>query len=85
MDRNEQIRQRAHQIWEASGCPAGQEAAHWQQAEDQLREEERLDAFDLPQDADGQAALSEDGTLDLTDPGQETAQFADPGRDRQVD
>lgn len=85
MDRNEQIRQRAHQIWEANGCPEGQEAAHWQQAEDQLREEERLDAFDLPQAGDPQAALSDDGTSDLPDAGQETGQFKQPGQDRQAD
>ena len=33
MDKTDQIRQRAHQIWQASGCPDGQADDHWQQAE----------------------------------------------------
>ena len=36
MDKTDQIRQRAHQIWEASGHPEGQAADHWQQAEAEL-------------------------------------------------
>lgn len=32
MDREEQIRQRAHQLWEQEGRPEGREAEHWEQA-----------------------------------------------------
>lgn len=32
MNRDERIRQRAHDIWEREGRPAGREAAHWEQA-----------------------------------------------------
>lgn len=32
----EQIRQRAHHIWEREGCPAGREAEHWQMARTEL-------------------------------------------------
>jgi hypothetical protein len=31
-EREERIRRRAHQIWEASGRPVGQEREHWEQA-----------------------------------------------------
>jgi hypothetical protein len=31
-EREERIRRRAHQIWEASGRPIGQEREHWEQA-----------------------------------------------------
>lgn len=30
------IRARAHQIWEAEGCPEGREAEHWAQAIEEL-------------------------------------------------
>ncbi|HEX2889564.1 DUF2934 domain-containing protein [Vineibacter terrae] len=30
--REEKIRERAHQIWEQEGRPAGQEAQHWERA-----------------------------------------------------
>ncbi|MBM3606343.1 MAG: DUF2934 domain-containing protein [Alphaproteobacteria bacterium] len=48
MDKSEQIRTRAHQIWESEGCPEGREAEHWARAQDELREEGALaddDAF----------------------------------------
>lgn len=85
MDRNEQIRQRAHQIWEANGCPEGQEAAHWQQAEEELRAEEGPDGFNLPPDADEEDAPSENRAPDLTDANQETAQDKKPRRNRLAD
>jgi Protein of unknown function (DUF2934) len=31
-DREERIRERAHQIWEREGKPHGRDAEHWQQA-----------------------------------------------------
>lgn len=33
----EQIRQRAHEIWEEEGCPDGRQAEHWKRAERELR------------------------------------------------
>ena len=35
-DRNEAIRNRAHEIWESEGCPEGREAEHWARAEAEL-------------------------------------------------
>lgn len=32
-DFEERVRQRAYELWEASGCPQGFEAEHWGQAE----------------------------------------------------
>lgn len=32
-DFEERVRQRAYELWEASGCPQGFEADHWFQAE----------------------------------------------------
>ena len=33
----EKIAERAHQIWQQSGCPEGQAEEHWLQAERELR------------------------------------------------
>jgi hypothetical protein len=38
----QQIRARAHELWEQAGKPDGREDEFWQQAERQLRETERL-------------------------------------------
>ncbi|MFV3371785.1 DUF2934 domain-containing protein [Pseudomonas sp. NY15435] len=35
-DREAQIRQKAHDLWEAEGKPSGQAARHWQMAEESL-------------------------------------------------
>ena len=35
-DREQTIRERAYDIWEAEGRPHGQEAAHWQRAQREL-------------------------------------------------
>lgn len=67
MDRNEQIRQRAHQIWEAAGCPDGQHADHWQQAEQELTQEGRLDGSGMPNEPSDVMASPQG---DITDPGQ---------------
>lgn len=52
MDRNERIRQRAHQIWEAAGHPEGQEADHWRQAEEQVGRDGQPDDPGVPDDPD---------------------------------
>lgn len=40
MDNNHDrlIRQRAYELWEAEGRPAGRESAHWEQAEREVSE-----------------------------------------------
>lgn len=38
-DRQERIRQRAHEIWESEGRPEGRDAHHWSQAEQELGED----------------------------------------------
>jgi hypothetical protein len=38
---HEQIAARAKQIWSSKGCPTGQDAENWQEAENQLRAEQR--------------------------------------------
>ena len=40
-DRDQLIRERAHQIWEKEGRPAGREAEHWKQAERDVSEKEK--------------------------------------------
>lgn len=36
MNVEEQIRQRAHEIWESEGCPEGRDVEHWQQARSEV-------------------------------------------------
>lgn len=38
IDRSERIRQRAYEIWQAEGCPPGNELRHWLMAESELDE-----------------------------------------------
>lgn len=58
MDRTEQIRARAHQIWESEGSPEGREADHWAGAERQLRDEGVLSDQD-GQDKDDRDLLTQ--------------------------
>jgi hypothetical protein len=37
-DREDRIRERAHQIWEEQGRPEGRDLEHWHEAERQLHE-----------------------------------------------
>lgn len=39
-DKNERIRARAHQIWEAEGKPDGHEGTHWDRAELEIMRED---------------------------------------------
>jgi hypothetical protein len=39
MDREERIRQRAHEIWEREGRPEGREQEHWDQAVQEIESE----------------------------------------------
>ena len=40
MDREERVRQRAHEIWEREGRPEGQEQQHWYKALEEIALEE---------------------------------------------
>ncbi|QQP87869.1 DUF2934 domain-containing protein [Skermanella sp. TT6] len=39
-DREERVRQRAHEIWIREGRPEGRSDRHWQQAKDEIEVEE---------------------------------------------
>lgn len=39
MDREEQIKRRAHQIWEREGRPKGRQQEHWDQAVQEIASE----------------------------------------------
>lgn len=41
MEREQRIRERAHQIWEEEGRPLGRDAEHWERASRQIEEELR--------------------------------------------
>ena len=50
-DREERIRVRAYAIWEREGRQEGSDLAHWEQAENELREEEAGERQPLGDDA----------------------------------
>lgn len=60
MNNDDQIRLRAHQIWEAAGRPDGFEVDHWQQAEEQLNQEDQ----GVPKEVADVTALPPRETLD---------------------
>ncbi|QDA36925.1 DUF2934 domain-containing protein (plasmid) [Paracoccus liaowanqingii] len=37
MEENDEIRARAHQNWEAEGCPEGKDGEHWAQAKREVQ------------------------------------------------
>lgn len=39
MDRDQRIKERAHQIWESEGRPEGREHEHWQRARREIETE----------------------------------------------
>lgn len=41
---NDEIRVRAHQLWEAAGMPVGRDDEFWEQAKAELEEEAQDDA-----------------------------------------
>jgi hypothetical protein len=43
-EKQEMIRQRAHEIWESEGRPEGAELRHWQQASEELNSDDRNEA-----------------------------------------
>lgn len=51
--REERIRERAHEIWEREGNPAGREQAHWEQAAREIDAEDRI--ANVSGDVEGEA------------------------------
>src|SRR3954447_842485 len=47
-EREERIRQRAYHLWEADGCPEGQDTEFWERAETLIGMEESAGAGQLP-------------------------------------
>ena len=39
-EREQQIRERAHRLWEEAGCPQGRDDEFWHEAERAIEEEE---------------------------------------------
>lgn len=70
IDKHEQIRRRAYEIWEAEGRPEGSDLRHWMQACDDLAGEDEHETLQdlLDQDDRDDAALlqgaGESGDLD---------------------
>ena len=70
IDKHEQIRQRAYEIWEAEGHPDGADERHWLQACDELAGEDEHETLQnlLDEDDRDDAALlqgaGESGDLD---------------------
>ena len=60
-EREEQIRQRAHEIWEAEGRPEGRHEEHWARAEASLAEAERPQRARKPKAATAPRANAEAG------------------------
>lgn len=63
-DRDERIRQRAHEIWEREGRKEGSEAENWQRAEREVRQEEEAGGTSSGEDGempDSRADLSGGG------------------------
>jgi hypothetical protein len=60
-DREEQIRNRAHQIWEREGRPDGRESEHWARAMREI-DDEAGSGQQTAEDADLAAGLQQGGT-----------------------
>ncbi|WP_458387104.1 DUF2934 domain-containing protein [Rhizobium pisi] len=71
IDKHEQIRRRAYEIWEAEGRPEGAELRHWLQASDELAgedEEKTLQDLIDQDDRDDTALLQAAGESGDFDP-----------------
>lgn len=66
MEESEQIRRRAHQIWQAEGSPEGRDAKHWARAQEELRQAGVLDR----NDALGHGYQNDTSLAATNDPGQ---------------
>ena len=54
MDRatEERVRQRAYELWQLEGCPAGREQEHWDQAVKEISQNEASSEKGVATDAD---------------------------------
>jgi hypothetical protein len=55
MDREQQIRERAHQLWESEGRPEGQHEDHWARAKEEL---ENIGMDAVPGESEAASGLS---------------------------
>ncbi|ABC94216.1 hypothetical conserved protein (plasmid) [Rhizobium etli CFN 42] len=80
IDKHEQIRRRAYEIWEAEGRPEGSDLRHWMQACDELAGEDENETLQdlLDQDDRDDAALLQGAgeSGDLDPPGADLGQVA---------
>ena len=57
--REQRIRERAHQIWEREGRPDGQEQSHWDRASREIDEEDRKQTTDIQDEKPSREQSSE--------------------------
>jgi Protein of unknown function (DUF2934) len=57
--REQRIRDRAHQIWEREGRPDGQEQNHWERASREIDEEDRNETRNIQGDKPSRERSSE--------------------------
>lgn len=60
---DEQISQRAHQLWHAAGCPDGQDREHWLQAQAELTSQGYSAELDLGAGDTAEALANRPGSL----------------------
>lgn len=60
-DRDERIRQRAYEIWEALGRPEGGQQQHWAQAEAEILAEESEGTGSVPEGTEDPDGVSKRG------------------------
>ena len=66
-DKRQQIRERAHQIWEQAGWPDGKDADHWHQAEREIDEgHEDMDAEGGTGEGQGDTELTQTDQAEAT-------------------
>jgi hypothetical protein len=58
-DREQRIRERAHQIWEREGRPDGQEQSHWERASREISEEDRTRAGTIQEEDPSRSRASD--------------------------
>ena len=69
LDREDRVRQRAHEIWEAEGRPEGRDQEHWERASREI-------ASEASEISPGNAPSPDDPTADKSQPGKAAAASA---------
>jgi hypothetical protein len=82
MEREEQIRQRAYQLWEQDGRPVGREDEHWRRARDDI--ETAFGRHGPEADDEAEAANERAAARCRGDGAQDLTNSADPARGRQL-